>query len=53
MEKYGYEKEPDPDEKTKTAAKKGVCPVCGKPVEGNPPVCPSHGSEPFEKREDK
>jgi hypothetical protein len=52
MEKYGYEKEKN-DEKIKTAAKKGKCPICGKDVTGNPPVCPQHGSKPFEKRERK
>lgn len=53
MEKYGYEREKDPDDKTKTAAVKGRCPICGDEISGNPPVCPSHGSEPFEKREEK
>ena len=50
MEKYGYEKEKTPDEKTKLAAEKGKCPICGSVTEGSPPVCPNHGSEPFEER---
>jgi hypothetical protein len=49
MEKYGYE--PDEAEGTKTASEKrpDKCPICGEPVTGNPPVCPEHGSTPFEK----
>lgn len=51
MEKYGYEQEPQPDDKTKTAAEKGSCPLCGAQLTGNPPVCPEHGSEPFERKD--
>jgi ribosomal protein S27AE len=50
MEKYGYEKQ-DEDPTTKIATKKGVCPKCGSPTDGQPPVCPKCGSEPFEKKE--
>lgn len=50
MDKYGYEKD-DQRPGVKTAAEEGVCPICGKPVTGNPPVCVEHGSLPFEKRE--
>lgn len=50
MEKYGYEKSKD-DKKAKTAAEKGRCPLCGLKIKGRPPVCPKHGSEPFEERE--
>lgn len=50
MEKYGYEQEQD-ESGVKKASKEGVCPVCGEKVTGNPPVCPKHGSEPFEKRD--
>jgi len=48
MEKYGYE--PDKKEHVKQAAQEGVCPICGTPTQGNPPVCPTHGSTPFEKK---
>jgi len=51
MDKYAYEKETQ-DPTVKTASEKGRCPKCGKETEGQPPVCPSCGSEPFEKRED-
>jgi hypothetical protein len=50
VEKYGYEKERE-DPTVKTATEKGRCPVCGSPLRGEPPVCPEHGSEPFEKKE--
>ncbi len=50
-EKYAYEKEQE-DPRVKTASEKGRCPKCGAEVRGNPPVCPNHGSEPFERRED-
>jgi hypothetical protein len=49
MEKYGYESETK-DPKIKEASTKGVCPICGKALVGNPPICPAHGSEPFEKK---
>lgn len=50
-EKYGYEEERD-DPTVKTAVKKGNCPICGEEVVGQPPVCPNHGSEPFEKKDE-
>lgn len=50
MEKYGYEVEEG--EGIKTASEKGKCPICGAEVTGNPPVCPVHGSEPFERKHD-
>lgn len=49
MEKHGYEQERSNDN-VKTAAEKGRCPICGAETTGSPPVCPNHGSEPFEKR---
>jgi ABC-type ATPase with predicted acetyltransferase domain len=49
MEKYGYEKD-DKEPKTKIASNKTKCPKCGASIRGNPPVCPNHGSEPFEKK---
>lgn len=49
MEKFGYVPE-EKDPKVKEASEKGVCPVCGKALVGSPPVCPTHGSEPFEKK---
>lgn len=51
MEKYGYQQEKK-DSTIKTAAEKGRCPECGEKVEGKPPVCPKHGSKPFEERRD-
>ena len=51
MDKYGYQQKSD--EKVKTAAEKGCCPVCGAKTAGAPPVCPRHGSEPFEERNGK
>jgi len=51
MDKYGYVPE-DEDEGVKTAAAKGKCPICGSDLAGNPPVCPIHGSAPFEKKND-
>lgn len=50
MEKYGYEQEKK-DPKVKEASVSGRCPKCGAELQGKPPVCPQHGSEPFEKRE--
>lgn len=50
MTKYGYDQGEKKDGE-KTAAEKGVCPQCGSPLSGNPPVCPKCGSEPFEKKE--
>jgi hypothetical protein len=47
MDKFGYEVDTD---NTKTAAEKGKCPICGAELQGSPPICPEHGSEPFEKR---
>jgi hypothetical protein len=52
MEKYGYKKE-EKDSKIKESSEKGKCPICGEQIKGNPPVCPNHGSEPFEERNDK
>lgn len=49
MEKYGYEQEKK-DPKVKEASVSGRCPVCGSELNGKPPTCPKHGSEPFEKR---
>lgn len=49
MEKYGVEINKK-DAKTKEAAVNGHCPVCGAELSGNPPICPNHGSEPFERR---
>lgn len=51
MEKHGYEQKKDKNQKEKTASDRGVCPNCGSPVHGNPPVCPKCGSEPFEQKE--
>jgi hypothetical protein len=48
MDKYGYQPNKN-DEKIKTAVLKGTCPICGEPISGNPPICPEHGSAPFEK----
>ena len=51
MEKYGYEKEQHEDG-VKEAVRDGLCPICGQALSGTPPVCPEHGSEPFERRDD-
>jgi len=50
MDKYGYEQDKEQD-LVKKASEDGKCPICGATLEGSPPVCPKHGSEPFEKRE--
>lgn len=50
-EKYAYEQE-QKNPKVKTASERGRCPECGAELRGNPPVCPNHGSKPFERRED-
>jgi len=50
MEKYGYEPEKK-DPKVKEASDARTCPVCGEKLGGQPPTCPVHGSEPFERRE--
>lgn len=39
MEKYGV-----------VVEKRETCPICGKPTEGSPPICPVHGTEGMEKR---
>lgn len=51
IEKYNYEKD-QKDPTVKTASEKGRCPQCGAELKGAPPVCPNHGSEPFERRPD-
>ena len=51
MDKHGYEPQQD-DPTAKTASEKGRCPVCGAETTGSPPVCPTHGSEPFERKDD-
>lgn len=51
MDKYGYKKRED-DDTVKVATQKGKCPRCGADLNGNPPVCPNCGSEPFEERRD-
>jgi hypothetical protein len=49
MEKYAVVIE---DDKTKTASEGDVCPTCGEKLESkNPPKCPKHGTEPFEKKQ--
>jgi hypothetical protein len=48
MDKYGYEQQEQPAGQ-KLASEGAVCPICGKPSPGSPPVCPDHGSLPFEK----
>lgn len=50
MEKFGYEQDKK-DPKVKEASVSGRCPKCGAELRGQPPVCPTHGSEPFEKRD--
>ena len=48
VDKYGVETKKN-DPKTKEAADKGACPVCGDALEDtNVPKCPRHGVEPFE-----
>jgi len=51
MDKYGVEIDKK-DSKTKEAAARGLCPLCGSKLTGWPPVCPEHGSKPFERRPD-
>ena len=52
MEKYGVEEKPA--DGSKTASEDSKCPECDKPVEkhGSVTLCPDHGSEPFEKKEE-
>lgn len=53
MEKFGVDEGVDQESLEKAAA--AGCPVCGKtPVRhGNVLMCPDHGSEPFEKPQEK
>ena len=50
MEKYSVEQGQEGD--AKTAADRGKCPKCGRPLEKTASVhkCPEHGTEPFEKK---
>lgn len=50
MDKYAVDETTD-QEKLEKAAAEG-CPICGKKPErhGNTLICPTHGSEPFEKK---
>lgn len=50
MEKYGVNESVDQEDLEKLAA--CGCPKCGRSVEKNGSVliCPTHGTEPFEKR---
>jgi nucleoid DNA-binding protein len=54
MEKYGYDANA---QVVKTVQEqqdeKARCPHCGAELQGQPPVCPEHGSEPFETRIDE
>jgi len=52
MDKYGYEPEPD-QPSVKTAVEREKCPVCGRQLVGQPPVCPRCGSLPFEPHKEK
>lgn len=51
VKKYGVEANKN-NELTKEAAEKGQCPICGAELSGSPPICPEHGSKPFERRPD-
>ena len=48
MEKYGFVPEDETRELQKEGSEGIVCPICGSKVSGHPPICPIHGSEPFE-----
>lgn len=49
MDKYGVD-----TETPKTADEQPKCPDCGKSVDNTTgtPLCPDHGSKPFEKKQD-
>lgn len=50
MDKYGYRPAPEKvEDLTKTGSKTLTCPICGKAISGEPPVCPDHGSLPYER----
>ncbi len=51
MEKYGVDTGANPGEKIANAT--GKCPRCGAELDKDSPVpkCPTHGTEPFEKKE--
>jgi len=53
MEKFGVDEGVDQDALEKAAAE--GCPKCGKALvkHGSVLMCPEHGSEPFEKQEEK
>ena len=52
MEKYGVELDTEKTKEAEESAGHGKCPVCGAELdEGG--ACPVHGTEPFEKTDDK
>lgn len=56
MEKFGYTPSSENENLQKLAEEADgpspKCPKCGKTTTGHPPVCPTHGSKPFEESQE-
>lgn len=50
MEKLGVELDDQKVKEAESGAKAGTCPKCGQALVSDGHACPTHGTEPFEKR---
>ena len=50
MEKFGVVVDTEKVKEATSGAKAGVCPKCGAALVSDGQACPTHGTEPFEKK---